>query len=57
MGGTSKDRSSLFPPYIPLLYRIKPHCLWWFEYAWHMGRAIIRRCGLVGRSVSLWGGL
>jgi len=27
--------------------------LWWFEYAWPMGSATSRRCGLVGESVSL----
>jgi hypothetical protein len=29
--------------------------VWWFEYAWPMGSDTIRRCGLVGGSVSLWG--
>jgi len=27
--------------------------LWWFEYAWPTGSDTIRRCGLVGESVSL----
>lgn len=30
---------------------------WWFEYAWPMESGSIRRCGLVGGGVSLWGGL
>ena len=28
---------------------------WWFEYAWLIESATVRRCGLVGGSVSLWG--
>ena len=31
--------------------------VWWFEYAWPTGSGTIRRCGLVGGNVSLWGGL
>ena len=45
------------------------HTLWWFEYAWPRdththcgglnmlgpGNGTVRRCGLVGGSVSLWG--
>jgi hypothetical protein len=27
----------------------------WFAYAWPIGSGTIRRCGLVVRSVSLWG--
>jgi hypothetical protein len=30
-----------------------PTTLWWLKYAWPMGSGIIRRCGLVGGSVSL----
>jgi hypothetical protein len=29
--------------------------MWWFEYVWPLGSGTIRRCGLVGGSVSLWG--
>jgi hypothetical protein len=29
--------------------------LWWFEYAWPTGTGTVRRCGLAGGSVSLWG--
>ena len=28
--------------------------LWWFEYAWPIGSGTVRRCDLVGGSVSLW---
>ena len=28
--------------------------MWWFEYAWSVGCGTVRRCGLVGGSVSLW---
>jgi hypothetical protein len=27
--------------------------LWWFDYDWSMGIGTIRRCGLVGGSVTL----
>ena len=29
--------------------------MWFFEYAWPTGHGSIRRYGLVGGSVSLWG--
>jgi hypothetical protein len=31
--------------------------VWWFEYAWPIGSGTVRRCGLVGGSVSVWDGL
>ena len=37
------------------LFSFPLYWLWWFEYAWPIGSGTVRRCGLVGGSVSLWG--
>jgi len=29
--------------------------VWWFEYAWPMGSATIRKCGPAGGTASQWG--
>jgi hypothetical protein len=29
--------------------------MWWFEYTWPIESGTVRRCVLVGGSVSLWG--
>uniref|UniRef100_A0A0V1KGN3 Uncharacterized protein n=1 Tax=Trichinella nativa TaxID=6335 RepID=A0A0V1KGN3_9BILA len=31
--------------------------MWGFEYVWPIRGGTVRSCGLVGGSVSLWGGL
>ena len=53
--GSQESTLSKVDPFQQFLLRSHTDLVWWFEYAWPIRSGTVRRCSLVGGSVSLWG--